>query len=78
MELKPLFRKSSTGAILRWTIWTEGAEIVIEHGQLDGRMQISRRACTPKNVGKANETSAETQAEAEALAEWTHKVERKY
>ena len=76
--LKPLYRKSSTGALLQWRIWTEGNEIVREHGQIGGQLIVDRRVCEAKNTGKANATTPETQAEAEALAEWKHKLDHKY
>ena len=41
-------------------------------------MQVSSKVATPKNVGKSNETTPEQQAELEAEALYTHKLERKY
>jgi len=64
--------------LLQWRIWTEGNEIVIEAGQVGGKLITHRRACEAKNVGKANATTPEIQAENEAVAEWKHKVEHKY
>ena len=64
--------------MLQWRCWTEGNEIVIEAGQVGGKLITHRRACEAKNLGKANATTPETQAEAEALSEWKHKVEHKY
>lgn len=79
METLPtLYRASSTGAMLQWSISTEGNEIVIEAGQIGGKLVKHRRACEAKNVGKANETTPEIQAENEAVAEWKHKFDHKY
>lgn len=64
--------------MLQWRCWTEGNEIVIEAGQVGGKLITHRRACEAKNVGKANATTPETQAEAEALSEWKHKFDHKY
>jgi len=78
MSLPTLYRQSSTGAMLQWRIWTEGNEIVMEAGQIGGKLVQHRRSCEAKNIGKANETSPESQAEAEAFSEWKHKVDHKY
>ena len=64
--------------MLQWRIWTEGNEIVIEAGQIGGKLVTHRRACEAKNVGRANETTPEIQAENEAVAEWKHKRDHKY
>ena len=49
-----------------------------ESGVLDGKMVPASYVCTPKNVGRANVTTAEEQAVAEAKAEWDKKLARKY
>jgi len=76
--MNTLYHKGKKGELRQWRIWTEGADIVTEYGQVDGQMQISRKAASAKNVGRANETSPERQAELEAQSMWTYKVERKY
>lgn len=73
-----LYHKGSSGKMYQWQVWTEGADIVTEHGQVDGKLQIARKTATPKNVGKANETTPEAQAQLEAEAMYKHKLERKY
>lgn len=77
-EFPTLFHKGSKGTIYSWKIWTEGADIVTEYGQIDGKKQIARKTAIAKNVGKSNETSPEDQARSEARSMWTFKVERKY
>lgn len=72
-----LYHKGSKGTIYSWKIWTEGADIVTEYGQLGGKMQIARKEAVPKNVGRSNETTPYDQAEREAQSMWTFKVERK-
>lgn len=69
-ELPTLYKKTKLGATQVWRVWTEGAEVVSEYGQLDGAMQIARFIATPKNVGRANETTAEEQAVLEAKSAW--------
>lgn len=41
-------------------------------------MQVSRKTCVPKNVGRANATTAEEQAVQEAEALYVHQKTRKY
>jgi len=77
MKLATLYSLTSKGAIEQWTIWTEGADIVTEHGLVDGKKQQARETAKAKNVGKKNETTPEQQAESQALSKWTAKKERK-
>ena len=73
-----LYHKGSKGDIRQWQVWTEGADIVTEHGQHGGKLQIARKTATAKNIGKANETSPVIQAKLECEAMYTHKLTRKY
>ena len=66
MNKETLYSLDSKGKIRVWSVWTEGAEIVMESGILNGKMKIERRTAKPKNVGNANETTGERQAEMEA------------
>ena len=68
METKSLYKKTKTGKLQKWSIWTEQEEIVISYGQVNGKKQTSRKACKGKNLGKSNATSPEEQAIKEALA----------
>ena len=77
-HLSTLYRKTSAGALQMWRVWTEGAVIVTEYGQVGGQLQIARKTAKPKNVGRSNATTGEQQAEIEAKAMWKHQVERKY
>lgn len=78
MELPLLYHKGKTGAVVQWKVWTIGAEVHVEWGQIDGAMQHTFTTSTAKNVGKKNEIKPEDQAEIEAKAMWKHRVERKY
>lgn len=60
-----LYKKTKLGKIQEWFGFTQGPEIVILYGYVDGIKQESRRVCQPKNVGKKNATTAEQQAELE-------------
>ena len=55
--MKTLYHTSKTGAVVEWDIWTEGADIVTEYGQRDGKKQLARKTATGKNIGKTNETT---------------------
>ena len=52
----------------QWSCWVEGAEVVVEHGQMGGKLTQKRYTAEPKNVGRANATTAEEQAIQEADA----------
>ena len=78
MELQTLYRRGASGKPLQWRIWSEGADIFIEHGQVGGKLQISRNRAEGKNIGRSNETTPEQQADAEILAEWNHQTDLKY
>ena len=73
-----LYVKTAGGAISQWTVWTEGPNIRMEWGQVGGQLQTSTTPATPKNVGRANETSAEEQAAKEAEARFKKQKRLKY
>ena len=78
MEKTRLYHQGKTGAIIQWDIWTEGADICTEYGQIGGKMQTSRKTATPKNVGRANATTADEQAILEAKAMHKKRLDGKY
>jgi ATP-dependent DNA ligase len=73
---KTLYKKDSKGAVRQWSVRTDGDTVIVEHGQVGGSLVRQVTPCTPKNVGRANATTAEQQALAEAQAKWTKQVER--
>ncbi len=73
-----LYHKGKSGAIYSWRIWTEGDIIHTEYGQVDGLKSLAAKRAKAKNVGRANETTPERQAELEALSMWQNKRDRKY
>lgn len=77
-ELPPLYHRAKGGEVRVWRTWTVGATVHSEAGVLNGAMVPSSYVCTPKNVGRANATTAEQQAVLEAKAEWDKKLARKY
>lgn len=62
----------------QWSVWTEGAEVVVEHGQWGGKLTEKHYTAEPKNVGRANATTAEEQAAQEAEAKVVKQLKSGY
>lgn len=73
-----LFKKSKIGKISMWEIYTQANQIITVHGYVDGEKQYDKVIATPKNVGRSNETTGETQAISEAKAKWVKQKEKGY
>lgn len=74
-----LYKKTSTGKIQQWKIWTVGNVIHSESGQVDGKKIASSDTIKAgKNLGKKTETSAEEQAIAEAKAKFKKQLKKGY
>ena len=73
-----LYKKSKTGSVQQWSVFVDADEVVVEWGKLDGKLQTETYQAFPKNVGRSNETSAEEQAELEAIAKWEKQTKRGY
>ncbi len=78
MKFPTLYHKGKTGKVVEWKIWTKGAEIHVEWGQVGGKKQKTMTVAKAKNVGKSNEIDPVKQAEIEAAAEHKHNLDRKY
>ena len=80
LALAPLYKMDSKGKIRVLTVSYGSDErgwfYEQEHGLLDGKLQTSRTYVKGKNVGRANETTDEQQAEKEADAKWVAKRDR--
>jgi len=77
MKFPTLFKRTATGAINKWTVIAEGDCYWTEFGQIYGVTQTSEKTyCTPKNVGRSNETTSSEQAVLEATSAWNKKIER--
>ena len=67
MKLPTLYKQSRNGAILQWSIETDGPNYWSTHGMRNGKLIIDTpTAAEIKNPGRANERSAEDQAIFEA------------
>lgn len=76
-----LYGLTSKGAIKQWHIKVISEDgdifIVTTHGKKDGKQQQDAVTITSgKNLGRANQTTVEQQAIAEATSKWTEKKER--
>lgn len=60
-----LYKRDKKGTVTIWKGWSKGPELLTEYGIEGGKMQHSSKLATPKNIGKANETSPEEQARLE-------------
>lgn len=92
MEVKnwpKLYKKSSKDKEQQWDIKVvpvsgepgkpDCADIVVNHGQVDGKIQTSTVHVTQgKNLGKANATTPYTQAWSEAEAKWLKQKDKGY
>jgi ATP-dependent DNA ligase len=81
--MKPLYKKARTGKISFWQIevihHADKSEIRTLHGQVGGVMTPSSELVTEgKNIGMANETSIQDQAQAQALSRWEKQKKRGY
>lgn len=73
-----LYHKGKKGEIRTWNISVTGDTISVSHGVQHGQMQIVKTVASPKNIGKANATTAEEQALLEANAMHVYQLDRKY
>ncbi len=73
-----LYKLDTKGKLRQIEIKAEGSELVQISGEVGGKLKEHRRPCKPKNVGRANETSAEEQAQREAQAKITKKLDEGY
>lgn len=74
-----LYKKTSTGKIQQWKIWTEENVIYTEYGQKDGKLQTTSETIKEgKNLGRTNSTTAVGQAILEAESAYLGKIKKGY
>jgi DNA ligase-1 len=79
MKLQTIYKKTKTGATQEWSIEVEGNKYRTHSGQVGGVISTNEwTVCFGKNVGRANATTDEEQAMAEAVAKQTKKLESGY
>lgn len=77
MEKVMLYTKQSN-KLRVWSVWTEGNEVIVEHGQLGGKLTQKRYRADAKNQGRSNATTPVEQASAEAEAKAVLQLKRGY
>ena len=79
MKFDTLYKKTSTGKIQEWKIWVNGNTVHSSSGQTDGKKILSKDVVREgKNTGRANATTKEEQAVAEAKSKHTGKLKSGY
>lgn len=79
MKKDVLYSLNSDGSIQQWSISVEGNTIIKEYGKVSGKIQVTTDTIEKgKNTGKANATTPETQALAEAQAQYEKKLKSGY
>lgn len=73
-----LYKTNKNGSIQQWSIEVRGDSFICTYGQLNGKMTSQTTKCLAKNVGRANATTPEQQAELEAAALVTKKIKSGY
>lgn len=77
--LPPVFATAKTGKRQVWKVWARDGNVYRAFGAVGGKIRtLAPLACTPKNVGAANETSAAEQARLHARREWVKKLDKHY
>jgi DNA ligase-1 len=75
----PIYKRDSAGNLREWRQEIEGSRYRTIAGLSGGNQAVSEwTQATPKNVGRANETTAEQQACAEVAANYEAKLKREY
>jgi len=78
MQLETLYKTATSGATQVLNMEITGDTYTRTWGQLDGKQQTKATTASPKNIGRANETTAEEQAIIEAKAVWVKKQKANY
>lgn len=74
-----LYKRTSTGKTQMWSIGVDKNVIIVDHGQVDGKIQHDEETIkSGKNAGRVNATTPEQQALAEATAKWEKKIKGGY
>lgn len=75
-----LYKLDSKGKVRMWTIDSNNppGTYKVSHGEEGGKMQTTTVKVKQKNVGKANETTLEEQADLEAQSKWNAQIDKGY
>lgn len=72
-----LYGEPKNGSAKQWSVYVEGDKVIVEWGRVGGKLQTKETICTPKNVGRTNETTSEQQALLEAESKWVRQYDNK-
>ena len=79
MSAKRLYKVSmSTKKMQVWACTAQGDEVVTCYGQVSGKIQENRYTAEAKNIGRANETTPEEQAQLEVEASYRDQITNKH
>lgn len=73
-----LYKTNKNKSIQQWSITIDGPVFTCTYGQFGGKLQSQSTTCTPRNIGRSNETSPEQQAQLEADALIAKKLKSGY
>lgn len=77
--LPTLYKKTSKGQDQYWRIEVKGATIITYYGKVGGKEMTTEDTIKEgKNLGKANETTPQEQAQLEAKSQWEKKLKKGY
>lgn len=77
--MKTLYKRTVKGAIQQWSVEVIGNRFKTIEGQLNGKLTTSKwTECYGKNTGRANGTTPNEQALAQAQSKWQKKVDSGY
>jgi DNA ligase-1 len=75
---RQLYKKDTKGKVRTLVLTAVDFNLIQEAGLLDGKWTTNVRVCTPKNVGRSNETTGEEQALLELESVATRKLREGY
>ena len=78
MSKKVLFGFDKNGGIKEWSVWTQGDQLFISHGKVDGKKQVKQETVAPTNVGRANFRDGPAQALFEAESRYKKQIDKGY
>lgn len=73
-----LYALNKNGSYQQWKVFAKDNQVIVEFGKVDGKVQQKVTICESKNIGRANETTGEDQAIAEAISKWEKQVRLGY
>lgn len=77
-NLPVLFTYDSSNRERKWRVWAEGSTVWVASGLIDGKQNTKSYEAKPKNVGRANETTAGEQALLECKSKWNKQKDKNY